>query len=82
MVKHLINIGGSSTGLILDRAILQLLGLEQGSAVELSIDSANRILTLRPAAAEDESARREKFRAAQKGVRTRHAAAFRKLAKR
>ena len=81
MIKNLINIGGTSTGLILDRAILELLKLEQGSAVELNVDSATRTLTLRPA--EHETAeRRDAFRKAQKQVLGRHREAFRKLSKR
>jgi antitoxin component of MazEF toxin-antitoxin module len=81
MVKSLISIGGTSTGLILDRAILELLKLEQGSQVELSVDSRTRTLTVRPAEqATTESP--DEFRRAQKQVLGRHRAAFRKLAKR
>ncbi len=81
MIKNLISIGGTSTGLILDKAILELLKLEQGSQVELSIDSATRTLTVRPA--EQEAAeRRDEFRKAQKQVLGRHREAFKKLSKR
>ena len=81
MVKNLINIGGTSTGLILDKAILELLKLEQGSQVELSIDSSTRTLTVRPAEHSPTEASAE-FRKAQKQVVGRHRAAFKKLAKR
>jgi antitoxin component of MazEF toxin-antitoxin module len=81
MVKSLISIGGTSTGLILDKAILELLKLEQGAQVELSIDSSSRTLTMRPAE-EAEPQRREEFHKAQKRVLGRHREAFKKLAKR
>ena len=81
MIKPLINIGGTSTGLILDKPILELLNLEQGALVELALDSTTRTLTVRPA---DQEAvqRRDEFRKAQKEVLRRHGEAFRKLSKR
>jgi antitoxin component of MazEF toxin-antitoxin module len=81
MIKTLISIGGTSTGLILDRQILELLKLEQGAQVELALDSTTRTLTIRPADA-NAVQRREEFRRAQKQVLGRHGNAFRKLSKR
>jgi len=81
MIKTLISIGGTSTGLILDKAILELLQVEQGSPVKLDVDSNTRTLTVRPADA-DAVQRREEFRKAQKDVLRRHGEAFRKLSKR
>ena len=81
MIKTLINIGGTSTGLILDRAILEFLKLEQGSQVVLDIDSNTRTLTVRPAT-KDDMERRDQFGKAQKQVLNRHREAFRKLSKR
>ncbi|HWE25986.1 MAG TPA: hypothetical protein VG496_18765 [Myxococcales bacterium] len=43
MVKQLITIGNSQ-GLILDRAVLQLLGLEPNGAVELRVNGDELIL--------------------------------------
>jgi hypothetical protein len=81
MIKTLINIGGTSTGLILDKVILEFLKLEQGSQVVLDIDSTTRTLTVRPATQAD-TERRDKFRKAQKQILNRHGEAFRKLSKR
>ena len=83
MIKTLISVGGTSTGLILDKPILELLKLELGSQVELGIDSATRTLTVRPAPADPNALqRREEFRNAQKVVLGRHGEAFKKLSKR
>jgi len=81
LIKTLINIGGTSTGLILDKVILEFLKLEQGSQVVLDIDSTTRTLTVRPATHADME-RRDKFRKAQKQILSRHGEAFRKLSKR
>ncbi len=81
MIKTLINIGGTSTGLILDRPILELLQLERGSPVVLDVNTETQTLTIRPADA-DALQRREEFRKAQAEVLQRHGKAFRNLAKR
>ncbi len=81
MIKKLIQIGSNSTGIILDKAILELLRLNLGSEVEIDIDSKARTLTLRPAS-ESEDERREAFKKAQAKVMSRHKEAFRRLAKR
>lgn len=81
LIKNLISIGGTSTGLILPRPILELLQLDQGSPVVLDVDTVTQTLTIRLADA-DALKRREEFRKAQAEVLHRHGKAFRNLAKR
>lgn len=44
MVKHLRKVGNSSA-LILDRAVMELVGLEEGGAVELTVHNGSLIVT-------------------------------------
>ncbi len=81
MIKNLISIGGTSTGLILDKAILALLQLEEGSAVVLDVNTATRTLTVRPADP-DTLKRRNEFQKAKSRVLKRQRDAFHKLSKR
>jgi antitoxin MazE len=78
MIKHLTPIGNSE-GLILDKTLLGLLGLERGAAVEIHIEG--EVMTVRrasPKAAETRSAR---FHEARKHVLSKHGGTLKKLAK-
>jgi antitoxin component of MazEF toxin-antitoxin module len=77
MIKTLTPIGNSE-GLILDKTLLGLLGLEPGAAVEIQVDG--QTMTVRRAS--KEALRAAKFEEAKKHVFDRHASAMRKLANR
>lgn len=79
MIKQLISIGGSSTGMIIDRQILELLDLGPGSYVELEL--ADGALILKPSTQEKAKERAERFKAVRKHVLAKHGGTIRKLAK-
>jgi antitoxin MazE len=76
MVKRLQLIGNSS-GLIIDKPILELLRITAQTDLELSTDGERLIIT----PIRNEAARRRKIASAQSRTLAKHEATFRKLAK-
>jgi len=78
LIKNLTPIGNSE-GLILDKTLLGLLGLERGSAVEIQIEGET--LTVRRASKEAIERHTTRFNEARKHVLANHGATLKKLAK-
>jgi antitoxin MazE len=78
MIKNLTPIGNSE-GLILDKTLLGLLGLERGAAVEIQIEGETMIVRRAPKDAQEGRAAR--FSEARKHVLTKHSGSVKKLAK-
>jgi antitoxin MazE len=78
VIKNLTPIGNSE-GLILDKTLLGLLGLERGSAVEIQIEG--QTMTVRRASEAAIEGRTARFNEARKHVLARHGGTLKKLAK-
>ncbi len=78
MIKNLTPIGNSE-GLILDKTLLGLLGLERGAAVEIQIEGDT--MTVRRASKEALQGRAAQFSAARKHVLAKHGGTLKKLAR-
>jgi antitoxin component of MazEF toxin-antitoxin module len=78
MIKTLTPIGNSE-GIILDKTLLGLLGLEPGGAVEIQIEGET--MTVRRASKEALEARATRFNEARKHVLAKHGGTLKKLAK-
>ena len=78
MIKNLTPIGNSE-GIILDKTLLGLLGLERGSAVEIQIEGET--MTVRRASKEAIEGRTARFNEARKYVLAKHGGTLKKLAK-
>ncbi len=74
MVKKLTR-HGNSLALVIDRPILDLLKIDTETPLDLSTDGHRLIIT-----PTEQSARREKFEAAQRTAHKRYSKAFKKLA--
>jgi antitoxin component of MazEF toxin-antitoxin module len=73
---------GNSHGLIIDKAILDLLNLRDGSSVDVSLAPDGKGILLTPVESVDteKAAHKARVRAAGDRVMNRHASAFKKLA--
>lgn len=71
---------GNSSALVIDKPIMDLLGLDNKTPVDISIGPDGRSLILRPV--QDEEANRQKFEAARKESMANHGDAYKKLANR
>lgn len=78
MIKNLTPIGNSE-GIILDKTLLGLLGLERGAAVEIQIDGET--MTVRRAPKSAVEGRSARFSDARKHVLAKHGGTLKKLAK-
>jgi antitoxin MazE len=78
MIKNLTPIGNSE-GIILDKTLLGLLGLERGSAVEIQIEGET--MTVRRASKQAIEGRTARFNEARKHVLDKHGGTLKKLAK-
>jgi antitoxin MazE len=78
VIKKLTPIGNSE-GIILDRTLLGLLGLERGSAVEIQIEGET--MTVRRASKQAIEGRTARFNEARKHVLAMHGGTLKKLAK-
>lgn len=78
MIKNLTPIGNSE-GLILDKTLLGLLGLERGGAVEIQIEGDT--MTVRRAPKKALEAREARFNEARKHLIARHGGTLKKLAR-
>lgn len=78
MIKKLTPIGNSE-GLILDKTLLGLLGLERGSAVEIEVQGET--LIVRRASEEAMEGRAARFNDARRHVLAKHGGTLKKLAK-
>jgi len=78
MIKNLTPIGNSE-GLILDKTLLGLLGLERGAAVEIQVEGET--MTVRRAPREAVEGRAARFSDARKHVLAKHGGTLKKLAK-
>lgn len=78
MIKNLTPIGNSE-GIILDKTLLGLLGLERGGAVEIQVEGETMIV--RRASKEALDGRAARFSDARKHVLAKHGGALKKLAK-
>lgn len=78
MIKTLTPIGNSE-GIILDKTLLGLLGLERGAAVEIQIEGDT--MTVRRASKEAIEGRATRFNAARKHVLAKHGGTLKKLAR-
>lgn len=75
MIKHLTT-HGNSLALIIEKAILELLHINQDTPLEIQTDGRNLIIS--PA---DDPEREKKFESAMSKVHKRHASTFKALAK-
>ena len=71
---------GNSAALVIDKPIMDLLGMNSKTPVEISIGSDGRSLVLRPVQDEEENSRR--FEEARKESIAQHGEAYKKLAHR
>lgn len=78
MIKNLTPIGNSE-GIILDKTLLGLLGLERGAAVEIQVEGETMIV--RRASREAIEGRAARFNAARKRVLAKHRGTLKKLAR-
>ena len=78
MIKNLTPIGNSE-GLILDKTLLGLLGLERGAAVEIQVEGDT--LKVRRASKEALEGKAARFNEARKHVLAKHGGTLKKLAK-
>jgi antitoxin component of MazEF toxin-antitoxin module len=78
MIKKLTPIGNSE-GLILDKTLLGLLGLERGASVEIQVEGDT--MTVRRASEKALERRGDRFNAARKHVLAKHGGTLKKLAK-
>jgi antitoxin component of MazEF toxin-antitoxin module len=78
MIKNLTPIGNSE-GIILDKTLLGLLGLERGGAVEIQVEGET--MTVRRAPMGAAAARTARFNEARKHVLEKHGGTIKKLAK-
>jgi antitoxin MazE len=78
LIKNLTPIGNSE-GIILDKTLLGLLGLERGSAVEIQIEGET--MTVRRASKEAIEKHTTRFNEARKHVLAKHGGTLKKLAK-
>jgi antitoxin MazE len=78
VIKNLTPIGNSE-GIILDKTLLGLLGLERGSAVEIQIEGGT--MTVRRATKEAIEGRTARLNEARKHVLAKHGGTLKKLAK-
>jgi antitoxin component of MazEF toxin-antitoxin module len=78
MIKNLTPIGNSE-GIILDKTLLGLLGLERGASVEIQIKGDT--MTVRRASKEMLEGRAARFADARKHVLAKHGGTLKKLAK-
>ena len=78
MIKNLTPIGNSE-GIILDKTLLGLLGLERGAAVEIQVERETMIV--RRASKEAIEGRSARFNDARKHVLAKHGGTLKKLAK-
>jgi antitoxin component of MazEF toxin-antitoxin module len=75
LTKRLTKIG-NSRAVIIDKPVLDVLGIEDDTEIQIAME--NGALVLRPASVTEH---RAKFRAAQKRIIEKHGETFRKLAK-
>ena len=75
MIKRITPIGNSQ-GVIIDKTVLKLLGADEATHLDLSIE--NGAIVLRPV---DEKGRRQKFASTAKRVLRKHGDLLRRLAK-
>ena len=73
MIKKLVPIG-NSLGIVIDKPILELLGMDRDTEIEVSTDGRKLTLAVAKAGA-------DRFKSAAEKVGKRHAATFRKLSK-
>jgi antitoxin MazE len=78
VIKKLTPIGNSE-GIILDKTLLGLLGLERGSAVEIQIEGET--MTVRRASKHATDDRTARFNEARKHLLAKHGGTLKKLAK-
>jgi antitoxin MazE len=78
VIKNLTPIGNSE-GIILDKTLMGLLGLERGSAVEIQIEGET--MTVRRASKQAIEGRTARFNEARKHVLAKHGGTLKKLAK-
>lgn len=78
MIKNLTPIGNSE-GIILDKTLMGLLGLERGGAVEIQVEGET--MTVRRASKEGLDGRAGRFNEARKHVLAKHGGPLKKLAK-
>ena len=78
MIKNLTPIGNSE-GIILDKTLLALLGLQRGAAVEIQIEGET--MTVRRASKAAIEGRSARFDEARKHVLAKHGGTLKKLAK-
>ena len=78
MIKNLTPIGNSE-GIILDKTLLGLLGLERGASVEIQVEGDT--MTVRRASKELLEGRSARFAEARKHVFAKHGGTLKKLAK-
>jgi|CXWL01.1.fsa_nt_gi antitoxin component of MazEF toxin-antitoxin module len=78
MIKKLTPIGNSE-GIILDKTLLGLLGLERGAAVEIQVEGET--MTVRRASKEAVEGRAARFSDAREHVLAKHGGTLKKLAK-
>jgi antitoxin component of MazEF toxin-antitoxin module len=74
MVKHLVK-HGNSLSLVIDKPLLQLMGLDENTPVKLELEGRRLIVT--PAGGED---RRKDFRQRLESINRKHGKTLRKLA--
>ena len=77
--KHFTKLGNSAA-LVIDKPIMQILGMDNNTPVEITIGPDGDSLILRPVRDEEENRRR--FERARKESTAQHGEAYKKLAKR